>query len=60
MIRIRTYDPHRGREQPGAGIFPGDIAVVGCARESLNGSVVLALLDGAFTVRCDRIRDGAV
>ena len=44
----------------GAGIFPGDIAVVDRAREPVNGSIVLALLDGAFTVKRYRIRDGAV
>ena len=44
----------------GAGIFPGDIAVVDRAREPVNGSIVLALLDGAFTVKRYRVRDGAV
>ena len=40
----------------GAGIFPGDIAVVDRAREPVNGNVVLALLDGAFTVKRYRIK----
>ena len=44
----------------GAGIFPGDIAVVDRAREPVNGSIVLALLDGAFTVKRYRTKDGAV
>src|SRR2546423_10620112 len=49
-----------GDSMTGAGIFPGDIAVVDRAREPANGSVVLALLDGAFTVKRYRIKDGAV
>jgi DNA polymerase V len=44
----------------GAGIFPGDIAVVDRAREPVNGCIVLAVLDGAFTVKRYRIKDGAV
>jgi hypothetical protein len=40
--------------------FPGDIAVVDCAREPVNGSIVLTLLDGAFTVKRYRVRGGAV
>jgi hypothetical protein len=36
------------------------IAVVDRAREPVNGSIILALLDGAFTVKRYRIRDGAV
>jgi DNA polymerase V len=49
-----------GESMTGAGIFPGDIAVVDRAREPVNGSIVLALLDGAFTVKRYRIKDGAV
>jgi DNA polymerase V len=49
-----------GDSMTGAGIFPGDIAVVDRAREPVNGSIILALLDGAFTVKRYRIRDGAV
>jgi DNA polymerase V len=49
-----------GESMTGAGIFPGDIAVVDRAREPVNGNVVLALVDGAFTVKRYRIRDGAV
>ena len=44
----------------GAGIFPGEIAVVDRARDPVDGNVVLALLDGAFTVKRYRIKDGAV
>ena len=49
-----------GESMTGAGIFPGDIAVVDRARTPVNGSIILALLDGAFTVKRYRIRDGAV
>jgi hypothetical protein len=49
-----------GDSMTGAGIFPGDIAVVDRARAPVNGSIVLALVDGAFTVKRYRIRDGAV
>jgi SOS-response transcriptional repressor LexA len=49
-----------GESMTGAGIFAGDIAVVDRAREPVNGNVVPALLDGAFTVKRYRIRDGVV
>ena len=49
-----------GDSMTGAGIFPGDIAVVDRAREPINGSIVLALLDGAFTVKRYRVKDGTV
>jgi DNA polymerase V len=49
-----------GDSMTGAGIFPGDIAVVDRAREPVNGCIVLALLDGAFTVKRYRTKDGAV
>ena len=49
-----------GESMTGAGIFPGDIAVVDRARTPVNGSIVLALLDGAFTVKRYRIKAGAV
>ena len=45
-----------GESMTGAGIFPGDIAVVDRARTPVNGSIVLALLDGAFTVKRYRKR----
>jgi len=43
-----------------AGIFPGDMAVVDRAREPVNRSILLALLNGAFTVKRYRVKDGAV
>jgi DNA polymerase V len=49
-----------GESMTGAGIFPGDIAVVDRAREPVNGSVILALVDGAFTVKRYRVKDSAV
>jgi DNA polymerase V len=49
-----------GESMTGAGIFPGDIAIVDRAREPVDGNVILALLDGAFTVKRYRIKDGTV
>ena len=49
-----------GDSMTGAGIFPGDIAVVDRAKKPVNGSIVLALLDGAFTVKRYRTKSGAV
>jgi DNA polymerase V len=49
-----------GDSMTGAGIFPGDIAVVDRTRTPVNGSIVLALLDGAFTVKRYRKRSGAI
>ncbi len=49
-----------GDSMTGAGIFPGDIAVVDRAREPVNGSIVLTMVDGAFTVKRYRIKNGAV
>jgi len=49
-----------GDSMTGAGIFPGDIAVVDRARAPVNGNIILALLDGAFTVKRYRTKDGAM
>jgi DNA polymerase V len=43
----------------GAGLFPGDIAVVDRSVAPTNNCIVLALLDGEFTVKRYR-RRGAV
>jgi DNA polymerase V len=45
-----------GDSMIGAGIFPGDIAVVNRARTAVDGSVVLALVDGEFTIKRYRRR----
>ncbi len=50
----------QGESMTGAGIFPGDVAVVDRAREPVNGSIVLALVDGAFTVKRYRKKRGAI
>ena len=44
----------------GAGLFPGDIAVVDRSVEPTPGCIVLALLDGEFTVKRYRPGDGKV
>ena len=49
-----------GDSMSGAGIFPGDIAVVDRARTPINGSIVLAVLDGSFTVKRYRNKSGAI
>ena len=49
-----------GDSMIGAGIFPGDIAVVDRAGTAVDGSVVLALVDGEFTIKRYRSRNGAV
>ena len=45
-----------GNSMTGAGIFPGDIAVVHRSLSATNNSVVLALVDGAFTIKRYRCR----
>jgi DNA polymerase V len=40
-----------GDSMTGAGLFPGDIAVVDRSVEPTNGCIVVALLDGEFTVK---------
>ena len=40
-----------GDSMTGAGLFPGDIAVVDRARTAVDGSIVLALLAGEFTIK---------
>ncbi|MGH6714373.1 MAG: LexA family protein [Bradyrhizobium sp.] len=40
-----------GDSMVGAGIFPGDIAIVNRAGSAIDGSIVLALLEGEFTIK---------
>ena len=40
-----------GESMSGAGIFSGDIAVVDRARSAVDQTIVLALLDGEFTIK---------
>ncbi len=49
-----------GDSMTGIGIFPGDIVVVDRSRTAVDGSIVLALLDGAFTLKRLRMRQGRV
>jgi DNA polymerase V len=44
----------------GAGLFPGDIAIVDRSVEPTNGCIVVALLDGEFTVKRYQRRAGGV
>ena len=49
-----------GESMTGAGIFPGDIAVVDRSLTARDGSVVLAILAGDFTLKFFRKRGGRV
>ena len=40
-----------GESMTGAGLFPGDVAVVDRSLTPSNGSIVLALIDGEFTIK---------
>ena len=44
----------------GAGLFPGDIAVIDRSVTPTPGCIVLALIDGEFTIKRYRARDGKV
>lgn len=46
-----------GDSMTGTGIFPGDIAVVDRAVAATDGRVILAVLDGEFTVKRYRKRN---
>src|SRR5271154_1414178 len=45
-----------GESMTGAGLFPRDIAIVDRSRTAVDGSVVLALLAGEFTIKRYRKR----
>ena len=49
-----------GESMTGAGMFPGDIAVVDRSRTAEDGSIVLALLEGEFTIKRYRRRNGRI
>lgn len=40
-----------GESMIGAGIYPGDVLVVDKAREARNNDVIVAILEGEFTVK---------
>jgi DNA polymerase V len=45
-----------GESMTGAGLFSNDIAIVNRAATPTNGSIILALLDGEFTIKRYRVR----
>jgi DNA polymerase V len=49
-----------GESMSGAGLYPGDIAIVNRARHAVNGNVILALVDGDFTIKRYRNRGGQI
>lgn len=49
-----------GDSMTGVGIFPGDIAVVDRSVTASDGSIILGILDGEFTIKRYRSRGGRV
>lgn len=49
-----------GESMTGAGLFPGDVAVVDRSLTPVNGSIVLALIDGEFTIKRYCLVDGGI
>ena len=49
-----------GESMTGAGLFPGDIAIVDRSIAPANGCVVLALVDGEFTIKRYHLVAGGV
>ena len=49
-----------GESMTGAGLFPGDIAVVDRSLSPFSGCVVLALIDGEFTIKRYRVKAGGI
>jgi len=49
-----------GLSMIGVGLFPNDIAIVDRSVQAVSGSIVLALIDGEFTIKRYRLRDGGV
>ena len=45
------YARAEGESMKGAGIYPGDILIVDRAIETIKGRVIVALLNGEFTVK---------
>jgi DNA polymerase V len=49
-----------GESMTGAGLFPQDLAIVNRAKSPINGSIILAIVSGEFTIKRYRIRDGRI
>ena len=49
-----------GESMTGAGLFPGDVAVVDRSLTPSNGSIVLALIDGEFTIKRYCVVEGGI
>ena len=49
-----------GLSMTGAGIYPGDIVVVNRARNVAHENIILALVDGEFTIKRYLVRAGVV
>ncbi len=49
-----------GESMTGAGLFPGDVAIVDRSLTPVNGSIVLALIYGEFTIKRYCLVDGGI
>lgn len=49
-----------GESMTGDGIFPNDIAIVNRARNPVNGCIVVAIVDGEFTLKRYRMKNGQI
>ncbi len=49
-----------GESMTGAGLFPNDIAIVDRSQIPKNGSIVMALVDGEFTIKRYRVKGKAI
>lgn len=49
-----------GDSMTGVGIFPGNIALVNPARNVVSGCIVLALVDGEFTIKRYLVRERCI
>ncbi len=50
----------RGDSMTGAGILPNDIAIIDRSLTPTSGAIILAIVDGEFTLKFFRRRGGAV
>ena len=49
-----------GESMTGAGLYPGDIAIINRARKPTNGCIILALVEGDFTIKRYQSRGGHI
>lgn len=66
LNELMVRNPHatffarvKGDSMTGIGIMPGSIVVIDKAKSACDGDVVAAWVDGAWTIKRYRLRDGA-